>query len=167
MSDQWYYGQNGVQKGPVSLEMMQQLIRGGHVKRDDLVWKEGMANWAPASAIAELFPAAPVSPVTPQPQYQPPQPGPATPVNPTGPVSFDPVTAALQNKATTAMVLGICSIVPGSCCSPLGLGLGIAAIILSNGATGAPNPGPAKAGFVCGIIGVVLSCLSFVGWIVR
>ncbi len=154
MSDQWYYGQNGVQKGPVSLEVIQQLLRGGHVKREDLVWKEGMANWAPASGVAELFPAPPVAPIPPVS----PQPGPAGPV---GPYSLDPTMAALQSKATTAMVLGICSIVPGSClCGFAGIGLGVGAIILSNSAMGAPNQGAAKAGKICGIIGIVLSALS-------
>lgn len=166
MSDQWYYGQNGVQKGPVSVEVIRQLISGGHLKPDDLVWREGMANWAPASTMSELF--APTVPA-PQPQPQPvvpPQaarvdPVPPAPAAPLGYQSMDPqVAASLQSRATTALVMGICSIVPGACCAPLGLGLGIAAVLMGKNAEIGPGAGAAKAGFVCGIIGIVLSVLS-------
>jgi len=167
LSDQWYYGQNGVQKGPVSIEVMQQLLHGGHLKRDDLVWKEGMANWVPASTVAELFPS-PAAPIPPTPPAPSPYSNPSPPIG-GGPAPYplNPSAASLQSKATTALVLGICSIIPGSCCSPVGLGLGIAAIIIGKNAEGAPNAGAARAGFVCGIVGIVLSCLSGLRWIVR
>jgi hypothetical protein len=58
------------------------------------------------------------------------------------------------------MVLGICSIVFSACvCAPIGLGLGIAAVMLGKGAEGAPNASNARTGFVCGIIGIVLSLI--------
>ena len=49
MSDQWYYAQNGQSKGPVSEEQLRQLVVSGQIKPTDLVWKQGMADWAPAS----------------------------------------------------------------------------------------------------------------------
>lgn len=170
MSEQWYYGQNGVQKGPVSLEAMQELVRSGQLRPDDLVWKEGMANWAPANTLAELStaPAAvPPPPPTQTASQYPPYTPPQQPMPPgQQPLSYQPVpaTEALRSKATTSMVLGICSIVPGSCvCAFVGVGLGVAAIVMSKGAAGAPNEGAARAGFICGIIGIVLSVLSMFG----
>ncbi len=162
MSDQWYYGQNGQQKGPVSVEVMQQLIAGGHLKRDDLVWREGMANWVAAGSVGDLFPeSAPTAPTSP---VAPVQPAAPVPPSPGATVSYQPVdpqsAAALQSKATTALVLGICSIVPGSCCAPLGLGLGIAALIVGQNVKFGPSAGTAKAGFICGIVGIVLSVIS-------
>ncbi len=41
----WYYADGGQQKGPVSDEQFQNLVRDGVVKPDTLVWHEGMANW--------------------------------------------------------------------------------------------------------------------------
>lgn len=173
MSDQWYYGQNGVQKGPVSQDVMRQLIASRQLRPDDLVWREGMANWEPLASVRELAapshtsapyvpPAAPVQPAAPVP------PGAVHPTGMPAPYQpLDPVAAGLQSKATTAMVLGICSIVLGGCiCGPVGLALGITAIVLGKGAELAPNTGHARAGFICGIVGVCLSALGTVGNII-
>lgn len=42
----WYYAHNGEQKGPVSEEVLRGLVTSGQITSDDLVWKEGMADWA-------------------------------------------------------------------------------------------------------------------------
>ena len=47
--------------GPFDTAALRQLIGSGQLTRDSLVWKEGMANWAPAGTVeelAQLFPAA-------------------------------------------------------------------------------------------------------------
>jgi hypothetical protein len=68
-----------------------------------------------------------------------------------------------------ALIVGILSIVPlGVCCPLLGVPAGIAAVVL--GIQGqkkadqglATNRGQAKAGFITGIVGVVLSVLNFI-----
>lgn len=41
----WYYAENGQQKGPVSDEQLQSLVRDGVVKTETLVWRDGLANW--------------------------------------------------------------------------------------------------------------------------
>lgn len=42
---QWYYAEDGAQKGPVEEPVLEQLIAAGTVRGDTLVWQEGMANW--------------------------------------------------------------------------------------------------------------------------
>jgi len=58
MSD-WYYAENNEQRGPVLEADLKGLLASNKVPADTLVWKEGMANWTPATEIASLQ-AAPV-----------------------------------------------------------------------------------------------------------
>lgn len=52
---EWYYVKDDRQVGPVTSQQLQGLARSGGVKPTDLVWKEGMADWAPASRVQGLF----------------------------------------------------------------------------------------------------------------
>ncbi len=52
---EWYYTNNRQPIGPVSVEQLRQLVSRGSVQANDLVWKEGMADWVPASSVANLF----------------------------------------------------------------------------------------------------------------
>jgi len=45
---------NGQKSGPFPINQLQQLVQSGQFTASTLVWKQGMANWEPASAIAEL-----------------------------------------------------------------------------------------------------------------
>lgn len=63
---QWYYSKNGTQLGPVGQGELIAKLASGEVSASDLVWKDGMADWIPASQVAELrsavaTPATPVS----------------------------------------------------------------------------------------------------------
>lgn len=51
---QWYYSKNGTQLGPVAQGELLAKLSSGEVAQSDLVWKEGMADWLPASQVAEL-----------------------------------------------------------------------------------------------------------------
>ena len=51
---QYFYAVNGAQQGPVSFEQMKSLFAGRTINRDSLVWKQGMANWAPLQEVEEL-----------------------------------------------------------------------------------------------------------------
>ena len=42
---QWYYAEQGQQKGPVEDTALSDLVNSGVVKDDTLVWYEGLANW--------------------------------------------------------------------------------------------------------------------------
>ncbi len=57
MSDPiWYYARGESEQGPISSAQIKALAATGALRRDDLVWKEGMENWLPASDVDELFP---------------------------------------------------------------------------------------------------------------
>lgn len=57
MSDPiWYYARGESEQGPISFAQIKALAATGALRRDDLVWKEGMDSWLPASDVEELFP---------------------------------------------------------------------------------------------------------------
>jgi uncharacterized RDD family membrane protein YckC len=47
----WYYADAGRQVGPVEDVQLDELVRSGAVRDDTLIWREGMANWQPHSAV--------------------------------------------------------------------------------------------------------------------
>jgi hypothetical protein len=61
MSDQWFIHSNGEQMGPYTGEQLVQYAQQGSVTAETLVWAEGMPEWAPASQVPGLFPAAPAA----------------------------------------------------------------------------------------------------------
>lgn len=71
----WYIGRGAQQLGPFTTSRLREMAARGEVTRNDMVWKEGMANWQPASAIPELAgslkagppPMAPVGTIGPSP----------------------------------------------------------------------------------------------------
>lgn len=50
----YFVAVNGQQSGPHNAQALDQMARGGGLKPDTLVWKQGMAAWAKASEVAEL-----------------------------------------------------------------------------------------------------------------
>jgi hypothetical protein len=59
MASEWYYTQNGQQApAPVSSAQLKQLASTGQLQPTDMVWKDGMPNWVPASSIKDLFAGA-------------------------------------------------------------------------------------------------------------
>lgn len=52
---QWYYTENGRQKGPISFYQLQQMANSGSLRMTDYVWTEGQGDWKPAGEIAGLF----------------------------------------------------------------------------------------------------------------
>lgn len=52
--NEWFYAKGGQQQGPVTLLNLQELIRSGALDPADLVWRQGMPDWLPASSIPEL-----------------------------------------------------------------------------------------------------------------
>lgn len=56
----WYYAKNNVQHGPVGFEHLRMLGQTGALEADDLIWKEGMAEWQPARQVQGLSFAQPL-----------------------------------------------------------------------------------------------------------
>jgi uncharacterized RDD family membrane protein YckC len=61
---QWYYADNGQQAGPVEESEFPGLLRAGKLTPETLVWREGMANWAPfrTAAPPEFLPPPAATP---------------------------------------------------------------------------------------------------------
>ena len=57
----WYYSLNGQQSAPVSFSELQHLAMIGQLRPVDLVWSEGMPEWAQASTVQGLFASPPPS----------------------------------------------------------------------------------------------------------
>ena len=56
MAEEWFYAKDGQQAvGPVTATQLKQLAVSGQVGSNDLVWKQGMVQWAPASQIKGLL----------------------------------------------------------------------------------------------------------------
>lgn len=49
----WYYVEDGQQRGPVVDADFEALRREGKITPETLIWREGMANWQPASQVAD------------------------------------------------------------------------------------------------------------------
>jgi hypothetical protein len=50
----YFIAVNNAQAGPFDLATLQNRAREGSFTRQTLVWKQGMANWAPAETVPEL-----------------------------------------------------------------------------------------------------------------
>ena len=48
---EWYYEKNGAQSGPVSEDALKDLIASGEISSQNLIWKEGMADWSPYETV--------------------------------------------------------------------------------------------------------------------
>ena len=62
MGADYHYSRDGQSFGPVPVEQLRELAAKGQLSANDLVWKEGMAEWVPAGRFKGLIPAAPVTP---------------------------------------------------------------------------------------------------------
>ncbi len=63
---QWWYARGDEQFGPVSAAELRRLASTGSLSPGDLVWREGLAEWAPAARLKGLFPEAPAAPAPPR-----------------------------------------------------------------------------------------------------
>ncbi|MBI5494510.1 MAG: SPFH domain-containing protein [Deltaproteobacteria bacterium] len=75
-SQQWFFGINGQNVGPLTLEVARQFAQMGQIRADSLCWTQGMGAWQPAAqvpALASLFGGAGGPPPLP-PSMPPPMP---------------------------------------------------------------------------------------------
>ena len=50
----WYYAVGEQRQGPISHDELTRLIGSGAISESDLIWREGMENWQPASDLKQL-----------------------------------------------------------------------------------------------------------------
>lgn len=53
-SEGWHYTKNDDEFGPINLSELMQLFLNGDLEANEEVWREGMANWEPASQVTQL-----------------------------------------------------------------------------------------------------------------
>jgi len=56
MAQQWYWMQDGQKHGPIETAGLRELARNGQLKPTDLIWREGLPHWVPATQGRGLFP---------------------------------------------------------------------------------------------------------------
>ena len=61
----WYLALDGQQFGPLSEVELNKLVELGHLKADDLLWREGLDDWRPANTVLASLSPPPVQPPTP------------------------------------------------------------------------------------------------------
>jgi len=129
----WHYSQDGQRKGPVSDEDLRRMASEGTLKPSDLVWREGMSEWQPASqatgfqfaAASPAPPAPPAAPATPPTYAQQ-----STPYAPPG-AQIEPSGEPIPNYLPWAIAATLL------CCLPAG----IASIVFAVKANAAKNVG--------------------------
>ena len=67
MSSEWHYAKDGARLGPVPSQRLKELAASGELAPTDLVWKEGLPEWRPASTLKGLFPDVQAKPGGPPP----------------------------------------------------------------------------------------------------
>jgi len=159
----WYYSENGQQKGPVSESDLRALVQRGTVRDSDLVWREGLGDWIPVSQATELA-------ESPSPQGAVPAPatagGPAA-TNPYVPPQADgaaqPGYALQPRTAGTA----IASLVCGICVFLCGIFTGIPAVICGHVALSQIKKSNGQViGRGMAITGLVLGYLTIIGSVI-
>jgi hypothetical protein len=103
----WWYEQEGRQAGPVTAAALARLVAEGRLLPAHLVWKDGMAGWAPVSSVAELAPALEAAPRTAIPA-PPPMPPPMSTAPAPRPAAFPGVpgaAAALEEMSVPGVIL--------------------------------------------------------------
>ncbi len=53
-AQQWFFGVNGQNVGPLTADVAKQFVTMGQIKGDTLCWSNGMAAWTPAAQVAQL-----------------------------------------------------------------------------------------------------------------
>lgn len=169
-AQQWYYAKGNQQLGPVDRAVLDDLVRRGEVGPADLVWTEGMVNWAAAGEVLGTPRPVMGPPATPAPPENPGGPLPYTGAPPAGayPGYTPPLGYSPSVDGSTQKTLAILAIVFGSlgflCCPVV---FGVAGIVC--GAVAVNKPGPhaqlAKTGLIIAIVGTVLGVGFSALWI--
>jgi hypothetical protein len=179
---QWYYARDGAQQGPVSDEELKRLAEAGTLRPQDVVWRDGMAQWQPAQQATPFFAGAAVAPppiptAAPPPPYAPPSAVPPgsyapgaypPPYAPQKPIGEDAgmrmlIPVGRSGWAIAAGYLGLFSVL--GCAGPLAVIVSLIAIRDIKSHPDRHGMGRAIFGLVMGILGTALLALMVAGWV--
>jgi hypothetical protein len=165
MADEWFYTQNGQQCGPVDFSQLQGLASSGSIHPNDLIWKQGMPNWAAAGTVTGVFGAAPSSPQPPPQAYAPPPPAQQGFPQPGGyPLNYPQIQQSSPHigMAITSMVLSLIGLLClGIITGPLGIIFGAIALSGMNKSGDNRGRGMAVTGLVVGILDIFFGIAWF------
>lgn len=99
---EWFYVKDGEQAGPVSESELKTMLASKTIEPDTYVWKEGMADWAPATDVRELA-GAEVQAGTSAPATDPSPEAVATPAAASSPASDDKADAKRRKPGAAAI----------------------------------------------------------------
>lgn len=105
----WYYSKNGMQLGPVAEEELLAKSKSGEVSVNDLIWKEGMADWKPLGQVEEFMGSLPVSMSPPSSQVS------SVPIPKLAPMNPNQVPGVIPNYLWQSIVATVL------CCMPFGV----------------------------------------------
>ena len=174
----WFYARNGEQHGPVEADDIRNRLRSGDLSNDTLVWKEGMAQWAPLGDILELREPVPSGSVPSG--ANPSSAGSAAAASPTSPDTAPAANPAMQpaapqlvapmpqnTMALVSMILGLVGIVA---CAFTSIPAVICGHIARKQFRESPTPqsgeGMATTGLILGYIITILSIVGVIGYAV-
>lgn len=162
----WFVAQQGTPHGPTTLDLLSQHAVAGLLRRDSLVWRAGMTQWARADSVPELVavfatlppdaPAAGTPPIQPGPVMAAPR---ASPQDDLAMRMILPVGRCPW--AIAAGYLGLLSVllVP----APLALASGIVAVIRIRKTPGLHGMGRAIFGIIMGGLGTAFGIMALIG----
>jgi len=154
---EWHCYVDGKQYGPVSDADLRAWIQQGRVKPTDNVWREGMADWIPAGSVPELLSPGAVVPAT---GFQPPP--------PTGPGMGLPGAGYVRpHRGTAVLVLGILGLAVCPICGIIAWAMGSKDMReMRAGCMDRSGEGMTRAGYICGMISVIVALVGLVIWVV-
>lgn len=88
---EWYYLDEGAEKGPVAPDRVRALISMGTISGDTMVWSDGMTDWKPARD-SDLRPSLPASALNPVPS--------APPLSPAAPIAAPGASSSNGSSVT-------------------------------------------------------------------
>jgi len=158
-NSEWYYAKAGQQHGPVSKEILVDMIKAGGLSGGAMVWRDGMDSWSPVTSVAELSGYLP-------------DPGPDSPSSAAGGARQDVSinigsSGSAQPGGVVTSGIGPGQISSGS--SKAGKTLCVLSIVFGAIAFLLLPPFIGGAGLICGIIGVLKSedkALGIIGIVV-
>ncbi|MHC4562216.1 MAG: GYF domain-containing protein [Planctomycetota bacterium] len=148
--NEWYCVISGDRHGPLSKADLLDWARQGRLSLDDLVWRQGMAEWLPGRSVPELAGEANwLASVPPLPMQQ----------------AIAPVSGLVPHRGTAVLVLGILGVV-----FPCTLVMGIIAWVMGSkdlpemeaGRMDPSGRGITLAGKICGMVGVFLGIATLI-----